>query len=72
MTIYSWLWIAWVAMFGIIETWAIVTKTNGGTLSEHLRRWCGVYPLRGWRVIGASLIVGFCIWLPLHLIVQVP
>ncbi len=43
MTIYSWLWIAWAAMFCIVEYFAITNGVPGDTLSEQV-----------WKLIGTS------------------
>lgn len=69
---FTWLWIIWGIAFFVIEFWAIFTKTKGGTLSEHLRLWLGVYPPRGWRMVGSSLVLGFCIWFAIHIIIDLP
>jgi len=36
MNMYSWLWIAWVAMFCIVEYFAIANNIPGDTLSENI------------------------------------
>lgn len=72
MTPFGWLWVAWIVAFFLIEFWAIFTKAKGGTLSEHLREWLGVYPIRGWRIAGWALVLGFCIWFPVHILIDLP
>ena len=46
MTIYSWLWTAWVAMFLIVEFCAIKFGPPGSTLSAHV-----------WYLIGTKAAV---------------
>ncbi len=43
MTTYAWLWIAWWAMFCIVEYFAITNGVPGDTLSEQV-----------WKLIGTS------------------
>jgi len=43
MNMYSWLWIAWVAMFCIVEYFAIANNIPGDTLSENI-----------WKLIGTG------------------
>ncbi|MFF3055009.1 hypothetical protein [Streptomyces sp. NPDC057909] len=39
MTVWSWLWVGWLAAFVVIEGKALFNKTEGDTLSEHVWRW---------------------------------
>ena len=39
MDVWTILWLAWGALFGVIETAAIRNDSKGDTLSEHFRRW---------------------------------
>lgn len=42
MSVWTVLWIAWCAAFGLIEGFALARDRrgpDGATLSEHLRRW---------------------------------
>ncbi len=63
-------WIAWGVVFVALETWALVSKREGATLSEHLRAWLGIRPVRQWRIVGASLVIGFCLWFAWHITIQ--
>ena len=40
---YTWLWIGWLVLFGIIEGKALANKQPGDTFSEHI-----------WRVFAVS------------------
>lgn len=75
---WGWVWIIWaagaLASFLIIELTAVFTNHMERTLSEELRRWLGIYPVRPWRKLGgvlfASLLlaaVGVFIW---HILVR--
>ena len=39
MTVWTWLWLAWVAAFAVIEGVAIANDKDDDTLSEHFRAW---------------------------------
>lgn len=41
-----------LAYFLTIEGIAIATHNMAGTLSEHLRKWLGIYPVKPWRKLG--------------------
>jgi hypothetical protein len=42
-------WLMWVGLtvgsFAVLETWALVSRQKGGTLSERLREWLGINPV---------------------------
>jgi hypothetical protein len=71
----DWFWPAWLALlaggFAFAETWALVSRGRGGTLSEKLRRWLGLDPPRPGRrwafVVVTVALVGVAVWLPGHL-----
>lgn len=42
MTQWSWWWIAWLAMFGILEALALVTHRWENTFSGHVWLWAAV------------------------------
>jgi hypothetical protein len=71
----SWgiLWIVWAAgallTFLAIELTAIFTHRMDRTLSENLRKWLGIYPVKPWRKLGGVVfsstllsLVGIFIW----------
>ena len=43
MNMYSWLWVAWVAMFCVVEYFAVTNNIAGDTLSENI-----------WKLIGTG------------------
>lgn len=72
MTIWDWMWIAWVAMFVGIETPALLNSTKGDTLSEHVWNWI-THPHDGPKAglgtwIGRMGIITLLVWLCGHFI----
>lgn len=64
MTVWTWAWIAWAAGFAAIEIPAIVNKTPGDTLSEHLRSLFRVRTRPGlwaWRIVSGVFFAWFVI-----------
>ena len=50
MTKYSWLWVVWGLLFGVVEYKAIKNKKEGDTLSEHVWKLIGTdTPGRNWH-----------------------
>lgn len=76
----DWFWPAWLIVlaggFVFAETWALISRGRGGTLSEKTRRWLGVEPRRPWRrwtLLGLTVVLlGFAAWFPLHIAEVVP
>lgn len=71
MTIWSWLWVGWLAAFCTIEGPALFNKTVGDTLSEHVWKWFGT--LRpsagqpsGWVRLRRFSLLAFLAWLLAH------
>lgn len=74
MTVWTWLWLAWVAAFGVIEGIALANSTPSDTLSEHVWRWITQPESRvkstrkKWVVwLGRAATGGFLVWLLLHM-----
>lgn len=67
-------WAIWAAVtlgsFAILETWALLSKREGDTLSERLREWLGIRPVRQWRLITSAALLGFLIWFGWHIVFQ--
>ena len=59
---YSKLWVAWLALFAVIEGAAILNKKKGDTLSEHVWKWFPKNTARG------VALVGFMAWLFWHFV----
>ena len=60
--IWTLLWMAWIAMFGLIETVALANDSKGDTLSEHFRRWFRVdthYGRTAWLVVSGVFFAWF-------------
>jgi hypothetical protein len=73
----SWgtIWAVWavaaIGSFAVFETAALVTKRNGeGTLSENLRMWLGVRPVKPWRLAASVGLLGFLVWFGWHIVFQ--
>lgn len=69
MTVWTWLWVIWLALFLVIEGFAIFNKAPDDTLSEHMWKW---FQIRNkprqwtWRRIVLAL---FLVWLLFHMTV---
>jgi len=59
---WSWLWVFWIAMFFAIEMPAVLNRTKGDTLSEHI--WA-VFSVRDkakwWRIRRAILALALVV-----------
>ena len=55
-------WIIWAGLalggFFLLEFTAIGEHHMERTLSENIRRWLGIYPVRRWRRLGGLLFAG--------------
>lgn len=72
MDIWAWLWLAWIAVFAVIEAVALRRRAPGDTLSEHIWLWFGIGEpgkrptVTGWvRLRRFALLAGIA-WLALH------
>ncbi|ONH54128.1 hypothetical protein CcI49_31225 [Frankia sp. CcI49] len=60
-------WLLWGVMFLAIELPAVFNKTDGDTLSEHIRAWFALRGKpKGWQVRRLAL-AGFFAWFIVHL-----
>ncbi|MEU9126595.1 hypothetical protein AB0D08_00505 [Kitasatospora sp. NPDC048540] len=73
MTVWSWLWVAWLAAFAAIEGKALFNKTEGDTLSEHVWKWFGTArddrpqgQPNGWLRLRRFTLLAFLAWLSVH------
>jgi len=66
MTFWTVLWILWIVSFFVIEGFAIANKTEGDTLSEHVRKWFNVKENKG-RAIFLWVWAGFSVWFLVHI-----
>jgi hypothetical protein len=68
MSKYTWLWAAWIAMFGVIEWKAIANKDKGDTLSEHVWKLIGKrdYQKQGLWLLWRIGVGGLLVWLIAH------
>ena len=61
-------WLSWLGMFAAIEGHALLNKTKGDTLSEHVWRWFSVREKSwGWRARRTALLA-FTTWLTAHFV----
>ena len=58
--IWEILWVAWLAIFGALEAWAIKDRKPGDTLSETVWRYSKSKPAK-------VVLEGFLTWLFVHL-----
>ncbi len=65
---YTWLWVVWIAAFGVIEYSALKNKKEGDTLSEHVWKAIGTdTPGRSWKSwLGRGVLLGGFIWIIPH------
>lgn len=67
-------WAVWAAAalgsFALFETWALVTRKEGSTLSENLRLWLGIRPVRACRLVTSVALLGFLLWFGWHIVFQ--
>lgn len=66
------LWAGWLALFIVIEAWALIRRKRDDTLSENVWDW---FCLRGsktgktpWCIIRRILFIGFWAWLSIHFV----
>lgn len=68
MSVYTWLWIFWLAMFAVVEGFALFDKDRGDTLSEHVWKWFRINDKpRQWTWRRGVLAV-FLVWLTVHMV----
>lgn len=64
MDVWAWLWIGWIAAFGVIETVALRRDAKGDTLSEHFRLWFHTDTKRGrtaWVIVSGVFFGWFLV-----------
>jgi hypothetical protein len=73
VTVWSWLWIGWLAAFCVIEGKALFNKTEGDTLSEHVWKWFSTQRTAakqgqptGWVRLRRFVLLAFMAWLSVH------
>lgn len=70
MSVWTAVWAAWLAVFAVVEGWALARKAPGDTLSEAVWRWFRTGPGHtagtGWGFRSFAL-GAFLVWLALHL-----
>ncbi|MFD9248398.1 hypothetical protein [Streptomyces bottropensis] len=67
----SWIvWSAWTAVFALFETWALINKRDGDTLSENTRRLFRIRTSKTGRAIFTVGWVGFSGWFLLHILTE--
>ena len=73
MSIWTIAWLAWLGLFGIIESAALFNSKSGDTLSEHVWAWFGVRTsatsdktVTWWTRTRRVVLLGFLAWLSVH------
>ena len=66
MSIWTWAWLFWIAMFFVIEIPALINRADGDTLSEHVRQWFSTLDKQKWWIARRAVLVVFLVWLLLH------
>jgi len=65
---YTFAWLAWIALFGVIEWKAIATKEPGASLSSHIWKLMGKreYQKQGAYLVWRIAVGGLLGWLIFH------
>lgn len=74
MTAWSWLWLAWLGYFAVVEGMALANARSGDTLSEHVWAWFGTGRgpgptgrcASGWTRLRRFALLAFLAWLVAH------
>ena len=67
MSIWTILWLIWIAMFAIVEGVAVFNDKKNDTLSEHFRLWLRVDTRLG-RTVFLLIFGGFVAWFGIHIL----
>lgn len=66
------LWVAWLLAFVAIETWALIDRRRGDTLSEHAWDWFCLTGTKagksGWCIIRRIVFFSAWLWLTIHFV----
>ncbi|MFC4533986.1 hypothetical protein [Sphaerisporangium dianthi] len=67
-------WLVWgglaLGSFAVLETIALLNHREGDTLSERLREWLGIYPVKHWRLATSAALLGLLVWFGWHIVFQ--
>jgi len=66
MSGWTWLWLAWLLAFAVIEGAALANCTEGDTLSETVWHWASIRGKGTWWRVRRLLLVSLLAWLCLH------
>ncbi|MFJ2745328.1 hypothetical protein ACIO3O_37355 [Streptomyces sp. NPDC087440] len=67
----SWLiWSVWVAIFALYETWALINRIDGDTLSENTRKLFRTRTSKVGRALFTVGWLGFSGWFLLHILTE--
>lgn len=73
MSVWTYLWLGWLAAFCVIEGKALFNKTEGDTLSEHVWKWFSTQRTAtkqgqptGWVRLRRFVLLAFMAWLSVH------
>ncbi|MFI5859359.1 hypothetical protein [Streptomyces parvulus] len=67
----SWIiWALWTALFALFETWALINKKEGDTLSENTRALFHTRTSKAGRAVFTVGWLGFSGWFLLHILTE--
>ncbi|MFE1289642.1 hypothetical protein [Streptomyces sp. NPDC058751] len=67
----SWIvWVLWTSLFALFETWALVNKLEGDTLSENTRKLFRIRTSKAGRAVFTVGWLGFAAWFLLHILTE--
>ncbi|WNZ14964.1 hypothetical protein [Streptomyces sp. 11x1] len=67
----SWIvWILWTCLFALFETWALINRRKGDTLSENTRKLFRIRTSKTGRAAFTVGWLGFSGWFLLHILTE--
>ncbi|MEV5049094.1 hypothetical protein AB0N20_32005 [Streptomyces griseoincarnatus] len=67
----SWLiWAGWTSLFALAETWALMNRKDGDTLSENVRTLFRIRTSKAGRAIFTVGWSGFSVWFLIHILTE--
>ena len=67
---WAYVWIAWTAMFAVVEGIALANKRDGDTLSENIRHLFRTRTSKAGRAFFAAGWLGFSGWFAIHILTE--
>ncbi|MER5831231.1 hypothetical protein ABT116_10425 [Streptomyces sp. NPDC002130] len=63
-------WALWTSLFALFETWELINRKEGNTLSENTRRLFRIRPSKAGRAAFTVGWLGFSEWFLLHILTE--